>query len=175
MITRAELSEIGSITKTHGINGELNALIPVDIDFESLSCIVLDIDGIFVPFFITGLRQKGLDGYLIRLDGVTTEEEAAEFRGKTIYALSREIESEEDESDGGLYADDLIGYKVVTSDRLLQGEIIDLDTSTENVLFIIEDAGGKTCLVPVVDEFISDINSENKIITLELPKGLLDL
>ena len=175
MITRSELSEIGSITKTHGINGELNAIIPADVDVESLSCVILEIDGIFVPFFITGLRPKGSEGYLVRLDGVTTEEEAAEFRGKSIYALSREIESDEDESDGGLYADDLIGYKVITTDGLLQGEIIDLDTATENVLFIIEEGGGKTCLVPVVDEFISDIDSENKIITLELPKGLLDL
>ncbi|MDE6802557.1 MAG: 16S rRNA processing protein RimM, partial [Muribaculaceae bacterium] len=105
MITRTELTEIGSITKTHGINGELNVIIPVDVDLESLSCAVIDIDGIFVPFFMTGVRQKGADGYLIKLDGVTTEEEAVEFRGKTLYALSREVESEEGgDADNGLYA-----------------------------------------------------------------------
>ncbi|MBD5214469.1 MAG: 16S rRNA processing protein RimM [Bacteroidales bacterium] len=175
MITRTELTEIGSITKTHGINGELNVIIPVDVDLESLSCAVIDIDGIFVPFFMTGVRQKGADGYLIKLDGVTTEEEAVEFRGKTLYALSREVESEEGgDADNGLYADDLIGYKACSLDGLLQGEIIDLDTSTENILFIIERPEGNTCLVPVVDEFISDIDSDNKIVTFDLPDGLID-
>ncbi len=176
MITRAELTEIGTITKTHGINGELNAVIPADVDLESLSCVVMEIDGIFVPFFISGLRTKGADGYLLKLDDVTTEADAADFRGKTVYALSREIDNSDDgDDDGGLYADDLIGYSVISTDGRLQGEITDLDTSTENVLFVIRDAAGKTCLVPVVDEFIDDIDSDSHKVTLDLPDGLIDL
>lgn len=175
MIERSELTQIGTITKPHGINGELNALVPYDIELDSISCLVFDVDGIFVPFYISGLRRKGTDGYLLRLDDVTSEEAAAEFRGKTIFALTRETPTPDSDDEDGLYADDLVGFKAVSEDNLLNGEIIDLDTSTENILFVIKSDTGKTCLIPVVDEFITEIDAENKIVTLDLPDGLLDL
>lgn len=174
MIKRSELTEIGTALKTHGINGELNVVIPVDVDLDDLSCLIIDMDGIFVPFFIENARQRGADGYIVKFEGITSDLEGAEFRGKTIYALSREVVDGEI-SDDGLYADDLIGYRVTSTDALLKGEIEDIDASTANVLFVVRTDDGKTCLVPVAEEFIDNIDSEKSEVTFNIPEGLLDL
>ena len=49
MITRAEITEIGTFNKPHGIQGEISASFLCDFDeIELLSCIIVDEDGIFV-------------------------------------------------------------------------------------------------------------------------------
>ena len=52
MITSDQLTEIGRLGKPHGINGEINAYLDVDVDTDVMHRIVLLIDGIYVPFFI---------------------------------------------------------------------------------------------------------------------------
>lgn len=46
MITLDRLTPIGRLGKPHGINGEINAYLDVDIDIDSLKRIILMIDGI---------------------------------------------------------------------------------------------------------------------------------
>ena len=50
-ITATELTTIGRLLKPHGINGEITMQLVVDVDIQSLKCIFLKLDGIFVPFF----------------------------------------------------------------------------------------------------------------------------
>lgn len=174
MISRAELSEIGYIGKPHGVAGEMNIIIPCDVDLAELSCIVLDIDGIFVPFFPESIRKRGADSYLVSVEGISTEVDAAGLTGKTVYALERDIpDSEED--DDGFYAEDLIGYHATSVDGSLNGEIVDVDDTTENILFVIRTSEGRSVLVPVVEEFIADVDSTASVITFALPAGILDL
>ena len=50
----------------------------------------------------------------------------------------------------------------------------DVDTSTPNTLFVI-DRGGNELLVPAREEFILDMDTKHRVITVRLPEGLLDL
>ena len=56
-----------------------------------------------------------------------------------------------------------------------KGCIIDIDDSTANVLFVISLDNGHQVLIPAVDNFISDIDIDNKIIEFNVPQDLLDL
>ena len=174
MITENQLYHIGSFCKTHGISGEINLRLSVDVDIASLSCIVVDVDGIWVPFFFGSIRPRGVESYLVMIDGIDSENDASMLVNKSVYALCSEVNIEEIYDDG-FYAEDLIGYKVETDDGLFSGIISDIDDSTENVLFIIMGNNGKNVLIPVADEFISNIDVENRIIKLLVPDGLIDL
>lgn len=44
-----------------------------------------------------------------------------------------------------------------------------------NTLFVVEQEDGEELLVPAQEEFIVEINQEKKLITVELPEGLLNL
>ena len=66
-----------------------------------------------------------------------------------------------------------IGFNAVVNG--LKGNIVDIDDSTANVLFVIETTNGKQVLIPAVEEFIVDFNSKERIIKIEVPGDLLDL
>lgn len=190
MILRTELKEIGRLQKPHGINGEINVQSQLDADeLASLRCVVLEIDGIFVPFFISASRPKSSHTSLLTIDGITSEAEAAKLCPAPLYALRDDIrrleatdsESEEDSEDEeddeeGFYAEDLIGYTVESDDGLLRGEIVDLDDSTDNYLFIVRDQDGRRLMLPVADgSIIEEVDTQRHHLLLSLPKGLLDL
>ena len=54
------------------------------------------------------------------------------------------------------------------------GEVTDVDTSTINTLFVV-DCQGEELLVPAQEEFIIDIDQKHKVITVDLPEGLIAL
>lgn len=190
MILRTELKEIGKLQRPHGINGEINVQSRLDADeLASLRCVVLEIDGIFVPFFISASRPKSSHTSLLTIDGITSEAEAAKLCPAPLYALRDDIrrleatdsESEEDSEDEeddeeGFYAEDLIGYTVESDDGLLRGEIVDLEDSTDNYLFIVRDQDGRRLMLPVADgSIIEEVDTQRHHLLLSLPEGLLDL
>ncbi len=173
MISRQELQKVGRLLKPHGINGEIVALLTEEVDLSEMSCIVLDIDGIYVPFFLSSIRQKSSETDLLTIDGIGDETAAAGLCGRDLYVKLDEVQSDSGEQDG-FYADDLVGYEAY-ADGVFLGKIAGVNGSTANYLFIIEKAGGEECLVPVADEFISLLDPANKRIEFSLPEGLLEL
>lgn len=172
MIRESDLRHVGKLLKPHGICGEITALFTVDIDLQQLSCIVLRLDGIFVPFFIRAVRPKSSETDLLLIDGVDDETQAAHLCPNDFFALADEL-PETDDPDG-VYAADMIGFAVEANGTAL-GKIAGIDDTTDNYLFIIEKPDGDRCLVPVADEFIAGLDTEARRLSLDLPQGLLEL
>lgn len=169
-----DIIEIGRFGKPHGVGGEIAA--SVDVDIEQLSCIVVNMDGIDVPFFINSVRSKGRDTVLVKIDGYESEPEVKIFVNKDIYALASEVDeddSEDDEDgDGGFYASDFLGFMALEDDGTPLGKITDIDDNTENVLFIIDRPdSGKPLYIPVAPELIEAIDTESSTITFFSPRA----
>lgn len=177
MIKRVDISEIGHFNKPHGIKGEISATLDVDVDIADAKCIIVDVDGIFVPFFIDGVRPKTAETVLLTIAGVDSEIKAKEFASKKLYILTSDLpDTEEDDDDEeGLYASDLIGYRVIDAEHGPLGEITDINDATENVLFIISTPDGGELLIPVADEFIEEIDSDSRTLHTAVPAALLDI
>lgn len=174
MITNSQISNIGKLVKPHGVNGEIVVTIDCDIDLSTVKCIIINIDGINIPFFISSIRPRGKESYLIMIDGINNETDAAMICGKALHVLNNEIEDLEEED--GFYANDLIGYKVYLSEpNSLIGEIIDIEDSTENALFIVKRSNNEIIYIPIVVDFIENISTETSTIIMNLPIGLLEL
>lgn len=178
MITSNEIKAIGKFQKTHALKGELNAILDIDPEYVTDgNAIVVDIDGIFVPFFASSIRPKGATSYLIKLDGIDSEEDARQFVNKIIYGIKNELASflEIDEEDI-MDEDELEGYEIIddqTNESI--GKIESIDSSTENLLFVVETNEGETVYIPAVDDFIIEVDDNEKIIRMNLPAGLVDL
>lgn len=177
MIADSDILPIGSFGKPHGVNGEINLL--TDCDIESLSCVIVDIDGINVPFFFDSVRPRGTESYLVVIDGIGSDKDVSGLVNKKVFALKSELHSVEvdnGECEGdGFYADDLIGYDVTDAEAGLSGVIEDVDDSTDNVLFVVRTVEGRHVLIPVADEFISEIDVDKRLLKLDLPAGILEL
>ncbi len=174
MIHDNELNEIGKLLRPHGINGEIVMLLTKDVDVSELSCIILNIDGINVPFYPVGIRTKSHETDLISIDGVTNETAAMQLCGHSVFALQSELSFAVSDPKEGMYATDLIGYSVKANGEKL-GNIVAIDDTTANCLFVIEKKGGSTCLIPIADEFIDDINPDIRCISMTVPEALLEL
>lgn len=173
MIRSNEIIAIGKFNKPHGINGEISATLnaPTSV-VENCSCIVCDIDGIFVPFFIKDIRSKSHDTMLLTIDDITNEQEAMLLVNKDIYVKRSEY-SEAIDDEEELPLDFFIGFDAIVNEN--HGNIVDIDDSTANVLFVIEMENGKTMLIPAVEEFITGIDTKERIIEMEVPDELLEL
>lgn len=176
MITRDELIAIGRYNKPHGVAGEISATIYVDMDtLQGLSCLVTDIDGIFVPFFVNACRPKSQETVLLTIDGIDNEKEVSRLVNHDIYALKRDYRQESLDSDAdGFPLDYFIGFELHDSDGQRVGEITDVDEQTENAIFIV-DREGAELMVPATDELIVEFDLDKKVMVMDLPQGLLDL
>ena len=172
MIREEEVYQIGTFIKPHGIHGELLFSFTDDV-FDRVDCnyIVCNIDGILVPFFIREYRFKSDTTALITLEGVDDEEKARYFTGLTVF-FPRKYSEETDDSDASYNY--FIGFTVKDKEKGIIGKIKYIDDSTENVLFGIEHEG-KEILIPAQEDIIEDIDHKERIITMSLPKGLLEL
>lgn len=176
MIERQNLTTAGKFLKAHALKGELNAVLDADCDLlDPERPLIVEMDGIPVPFYLQSVRPKGQFGCLLKLEGVDSADDAKPFVNKTIYMLKEDFhEMTEAEEDDGEYADDLVGYTIIDDENGNLGEIKEIDLSTANTLFLLE-RNGKTLYIPVADEFITDIDNTNRTIHTSLPAGLVDL
>ena len=176
MITREELIAIGHYNKPHGVAGELSATVDVEIDvLGALSCLVSEMDGIYVPFFVNSLRPKTSETVLLTIDGINSEQEASRLVNHDIYALKREFRQESDEADADGYPlDYFIGFELQDSDGTRVGEIVQVDEQTENAIFIVDD-GESELLLPASDDLIVEFDLDKKVMVMDLPQGILDL
>ena len=86
MIRREEVYKIGRLGKTHGVRGEISFLLDDDVfDRTDADYLILDIDGILVPFFIEEYRFKTDSNALMKFDGIDTQERARELTGCDVY------------------------------------------------------------------------------------------
>lgn len=167
------LTPAGEFNKPHGIKGEISASFDPRVDVGALKCVVAEVNGLFVPFFIDAIRSRGADAVLLTIDGITDENEAKLLSRKPLYLLNGDAALAADDEDDGFYAEDFVGFSALDEDGAVIGKIAGVDSTTANVLFVIDRPDGSEALVPVADEFIDGIDPESATITLRLPDGLL--
>lgn len=167
MITKEELFVAGKITRTHGVMGEWVCMGNTDV-LDECAYVILDMDGLFVPFFITSRRYQSNTAWLMQVEGVDSEQKAKLLVGKQVYLpLTMQEEAEQ------VSYHYFVGFEVFNDQEYI-GNIVDVNDQTENVLFCIESEKG-LCMVPAVEEFMVDMDHQNRQLFLSLPDGLLSI
>lgn len=172
MIKKEEVYKIGLFNKPHGVSGELQFTFTDDIfDRVEAEYVVCPMDGILVPFFIESYRFRSDTTALMKLEGVDTQEQARRFTNTPVYFPVKHAQEAPPEELTWTF---FIGFRMEDTGHGHLGEVSDVDDSTPNVLFVI-DHEGEELLVPAREEFILDIDTEHRVITVSLPEGLLNL
>lgn len=169
MIRQEEVYKIGRIGKAHGVKGEVSFQFDDDVfDRTDADYLILDIDGILVPFFMEEYRFRSDALALVKFCDVDTQERASELTGSNVYFPRALAEDEE----GMPSLASLIGFDLVEAkDGIRVGTIATIDDSTANLLFELEDGR----LIPASDDLITDINIKERTIKMEIPEGLLEI
>ena len=169
MIREEEVYKIGRLGKTHGVRGEISFLFDDDVfDRVDADYLLLMVDGILVPFFMEEYRFKSDTNAIVKFEDIDTQERARELTGCDVYFMRALADSDEEV----LSWTEIIGFSLIdeTSGECI-GKIASVDDSTLNILFELDNER----LIPASEELITDVDKENRTITIELPQGILDL
>lgn len=173
MILKDEVFPIGQVIKPHGVNGEMSFNFTSDVfDTENIEFLIIEIQGILVPFFIEEYRFKSESTGLIKFEGVESDEQARVFSGLTLFVQKKYLDKVEDAE---IELDYFAGFHLVDEIKGELGLITEVDQTTENALFVIDNGSDDELLIPVGDDYIREIDHENKRILVRLPEGLLEL
>ncbi|MCQ2211535.1 MAG: ribosome maturation factor RimM [Paludibacteraceae bacterium] len=175
MINREDVVQIGQIQKPHGLQGELAFSFTSDVfDEVDIPYFICEIDGILVPFFIENYRFKNDEIALVKFERIDSEEDAKILINSPLFIEKKFLS--DDISDAEIEGDTYyIGFKVLDENDELIGEITDIDNETENVLFLVVNEKGDEYIIPAVDDYIIEINDDQKEMKMQLPEGLLDM
>lgn len=172
MIRQDEVYKIGKIGKAHGVKGEVTLRFTDDVfDRVDAEYLILNVDGILVPFFMDEYRFRSEETALVKFCDIDTVERASELTGCDVF-FTRSLAPVDDEE---MTWSQIVGYTLIDVDddgkEKEVGRIDDVDDSTDNVLLTLD--GGQ--LVPAAYDLIADIDHDSRKLYMNLPDGILDL
>lgn len=178
MIRIDDVFAIGRITKHRGLRGEVEMnYIDDSFDTGSSDYLVLDIDGILVPFFWEEYRFKNDDTVILKFEGVDNEREARSIVNCEVYYPQKHSVLYSDDAAEGMLTSykALTGFTVNDTTGNTLGTVVRVDDSSHNILLYLQTPDNKELLLPFHDDFLQHFDLRGRSLTLEIPEGLLTL
>ena len=172
MIRQEEVYKIGRLGKAHGVKGEVSFQFDDDIfDRVDADYLVLDIDGILVPFFMEEYRFRSDTVCLVKFKNIDTQQRAQELTGCDVFFPHKLATDNEDYVSWA----QIIGFSLQDSESgKTVGIIRNVDDTTINLLFEVETPEGEEVLIPANNDLIDDIDPAKRTLRMRVPNGLLD-
>lgn len=170
-----DLYQVGSITQTHGIRGEVKVF-PLTDDisrFKNMKNLLLDAgkEG-YISLEVENARpQKNL--VILKFKGIDNINDIEKYKGHGLYVTKdNRVDLKEDE----YFIADLIGCDVyLDSDKDNRfGTISDVMETGANDVYEITLESGNTVLVPAIKDCILDVDIEGRRMEIHLMEGLMD-
>ena len=158
--------QVGAITSTHGIRGEVKVFPTTDdpARFKKLKKVILD----------TGKRQIQSVRFfkqfvIVKFKGIDNINDVEQYKGSSLF-VSREnaVSLEENE----YYIADLIGMEVFTEEGHF-GIVKDVMETGANEVYIIDSDVHGEVLVPAIKQCIENVDVENGKMQIRLLEGLI--
>lgn len=169
MLKKKDFTYFGKFLKPHGTKGEIGLWSDSMSLDEECDFVAADIDGILVPFFFEYKKTKNNDTMIVKIERMNSNEEVRLLTNREVYIPREWVENSNNVSWGYFR-----GFTAEDTTHGTLGEITDIDDSTINTLFVIQNNGSEL-LVPIQEEFIREIDHEKRHIIFCLPEGLISL
>ncbi len=161
-----DLIYIGDIVNTHGLKGEIRII----SDFKYKNRVFEKSNNIYVGFDKQKLEINSYRKHkiydMITLVGINSIDEVIGYKGDKVY-----IDRNDYKFDGPL-DEDIIGMHVYNNKEMIGTVITIMKNGIQDIL-VIENNGNKN-MIPFVDEFVTNIDLENKRIDIKLIEGLIN-
>lgn len=163
--------QVGVITNTHGIKGEVKVFPTTDDPsrFKSLKNVILDTGRDRVELEIE--QVKFFKQFVIlKFKGYDSINDVEQYRKKSLL-VSREnaVELQENE----YFIADLLGLTVVTDEGKQLGTLKDVLQTGANDVYVVETPEGQEILIPAIRQCILSVDLEEQTMRVHLLKGLV--
>ncbi|GAB4053757.1 ribosome maturation factor RimM [Spirosoma litoris] len=171
-MTKDDCYQVGHITKTHGVSGELVLFLDVDNpdEYADLESVLLEVKGELIPYFIESIAIVKGSRAIVAFDDVDTIEQAERLINCGAYLPLDELEPITDET--RFYFHEIVGYQVVDAEAGELGIVQGVYAMNAQDL-IAMDYEGKEVLIPINSDIVKTIDRANQKLNVALPDGLL--
>ncbi|GAB0156043.1 ribosome maturation factor RimM [Chryseobacterium sp. Alg-005] len=163
---------LGKITRRHGLSG--NVILKLDTDqpelYNKLESIFVEINGLLVPFFIEKSSWSKSDALNIFFKN-SSEAMVDQVLGKNVYLPLATLPKL---SGKQFYYHEVIGFTILDEENNNCGEIESVNDQTAQHYFLSR-LNGKEIVVPIIKDWILEVNREEQFIKMQLPEGLMDV
>lgn len=184
MVTEDEVYKIGTITRTHGVRGELAFLFTDDVwDSIDADYLFLRLDGLLVPFFLEEWRFRSDTLALVKFEDIDTADAAQPLVGADVCfpkALTPELPD-----DAALTWRHFVGFEVrqeasaddegASSAASTLGTVAAVMDQTENVLLDVLTPDNRSLLIPAHEDFVLRADHKERVLYVHVPDELLTL
>ena len=168
-----DLLQVGIITSTHGVRGEVKAYPTTDDPrrFRRLKEVVLDTGREKINLEIEGVKFFK-QFVILKFKGLDNINDIEKYRQKSLYVTRKNaVRLQRDE----YFIADLIGLKVQDEDGTELGTVKDVIETGANDVYEVEMADGRSLLLPAIKQCILNVDVENGMMQVHVLEGLLDL
>jgi len=171
-MTKDDCYQVGHITKTHGVNGELVLFLDVDdpTEYAGLDSVLLEVKNELIPYFIESLAIVKGSRAIIAFEDVDTIEQAERLINCGAFLPLDNLEPITDET--RFYFHEIVGYQVVDAHEGPLGIVRGVYAMNAQDL-IAMDYQGKEVLIPINSDIVPTINRAEQQLNVVLPDGLL--
>jgi 16S rRNA processing protein RimM len=169
------LIKIGATQNPHALKGELKVFIEEEYedDFLNIDTVFLTLAGRNVPYFIESIR--GGNAMIVKFEDVDSIEAATKIAKKALHIRMADMIPEEERVVEEVSSFDYLqGYTMVDKTIGQLAVIEEVIEMPQQEMAVIQYLGQEK-LVPLNDRFILSVDDKTKILTVDLPEGLLDL
>jgi len=170
------MTTIGKIQKTFGAHGELLLALHNGVAQLPDSPLFITIDGLNVPFYLKSVEEKG-SKYVVVFDDMESEKLAQELAGKEVMAElnAKQQRKHLSATTSSATLDELVAYKVVDVTCGELGTVSCRLDYPNNPCLQILNAQGQEIIIPANDALFTSIDKKEKILTVDLPQGLVEI
>lgn len=164
---------LGIISKTRGATGAviLKLIKEASSKFYELESVFLEIEGLLVPFFIKSSRSLDNKNIIINFDSVESVDQGKGLIHRKVYTeIPGIINKDNKEPDFSF----LKGYTLWDNNLGYTGKISGILSYSQNTLLKVTKEKMEFT-IPIHEDLIIEINSQKKLVVVDLPEGLLDL
>ncbi len=162
--------QVGVITSTHGIAGEVKVY-PTTDDirrFKKLKQVILD-TGKGERELVVEQARFSKNMVILKFEEFSNINEVEPLRGGRLYVTR---ENAVPLGEGEYFIADLVGMRVVSTDGEELGILRDVMPTGANDVYIVERPGGEELLLPAIRECVREVDAEEGTITVYLMPGL---
>lgn len=162
---------LGKILRTSGLKGDLFVFLDVDDaqDYAALDSVFVERKGSLVPYFIESIQIRP-NGAVIHFED-TDYEAACALVGSALYLP---LESLPPLTGNCFYFHEVRGFEVVDAEEGPIGKLREVWDNAAQPLLCIDHPSGKEIMIPLVDDFLVEVDRENRVLKVEAPEGLVE-
>lgn len=166
---------IGRILKPFRNDGTLLALFDhgFNKDIQKAKAIFIRVKGQPVPFFIESIEFDDELGYL-KFEEFKGPEEIKNLNGADLLLRDIDIKIKKKKNIRGFELNDLIDFLISDETSGKKAKIIAIEQFPQQLMAVTE-LDNTSFYVPLIENFITDIDIQNKTIRMTLPEGIFNL